>query len=106
LANNPRLRQVVASKLILNWSPEQIAGWLKRSHPGDECYHVSQRTQSQRQAVSAMCQPAVQLPQVRLSNSQHVAKWLREPDRWRWIYFPGPSLAGLSIVDYRAVLHF
>ena len=24
------LRQAVASKLRLNWSPEQIAGWLKR----------------------------------------------------------------------------
>ena len=21
--------------LRLNWAPEQIAGWLKRSHPGD-----------------------------------------------------------------------
>ena len=30
LANNPRLRQAVASKLRLNWSPEQIAGWLQR----------------------------------------------------------------------------
>ena len=27
LANNARLRQAVASKLRLNWSPEQIAGW-------------------------------------------------------------------------------
>jgi IS30 family transposase len=40
LANNPRLRQAVASKLGLNWSPEQIAGWLKRAHPEDEFYHV------------------------------------------------------------------
>ena len=31
LANNPRLRQAVASKLRLNWSPEQIAGWLRGS---------------------------------------------------------------------------
>ena len=30
-----------ASKLRLNWSPELIAGWLKRAHPGDGCYHVS-----------------------------------------------------------------
>ena len=29
LANNPRLRQAVAGKLRLDWSPEQIAGWLK-----------------------------------------------------------------------------
>ena len=32
LAINPWLRQAVASKLRLNWAPEQIAGWLKRSH--------------------------------------------------------------------------
>jgi IS30 family transposase len=44
LANNPRLRQAVASKLRLNWSPEQIAGWLKRWRPGDGCNHVSHET--------------------------------------------------------------
>ena len=44
LANSARLRQVVASKLRLNWSPEQVAGWLKRAHPGDESYHVSHET--------------------------------------------------------------
>jgi len=44
LANNPRLRQAVASKLRLNWSPEQIAGWLKRWGPGDGCNHVSHET--------------------------------------------------------------
>src|SRR3954468_13942444 len=27
LATNPRLRQAVAGKLRLDWSPEQIAGW-------------------------------------------------------------------------------
>jgi IS30 family transposase len=35
LANSPGLRQAVARKLRLNWSPEQIAGWLKRAHPED-----------------------------------------------------------------------
>jgi IS30 family transposase len=44
LAGNPGLRQVVVRKLRLNWSPEQIAGWLKRAHPEDECYHVSHET--------------------------------------------------------------
>jgi IS30 family transposase len=28
----------------LNWSPEQIAGWLKRSYPEDEAYYVSHET--------------------------------------------------------------
>src|SRR5258707_15494199 len=44
LATNPRLRQAVASKLRLNWAPEQIAGWLKRWRPGDGCNHVSHET--------------------------------------------------------------
>ena len=26
-------------KLRRNWSPEQIAGWLKRAYPDDESYH-------------------------------------------------------------------
>jgi IS30 family transposase len=44
LATSPYLRRAVASKLRLNWSPEQIAGWLKRSHPGDESDCVSHET--------------------------------------------------------------
>jgi IS30 family transposase len=44
LAINPWLRQAVASKLRLNWAPEQVAGWLKRSHPGDESHCVSHET--------------------------------------------------------------
>ncbi len=36
LANQRRLRLLVASKLILNWSPEQISGWLKRRYPCNE----------------------------------------------------------------------
>ena len=44
LANGPRLRQAVAGKLRLDWSPEQIAGWLKRTHPEDECNLVSHET--------------------------------------------------------------
>ncbi len=44
LANSAWLRQVVARQLRLNWSPEQIAGWLKRAHPGQETYQVSHET--------------------------------------------------------------
>ena len=31
-------------RLRLDWSPEQIAGWLKRTHPEDECNQVSHET--------------------------------------------------------------
>src|SRR6266851_9816701 len=44
LATNPRLRQAVAGKLRLDWSPEQIAGWLKRTHPEDGGNQVSHET--------------------------------------------------------------
>ena len=44
LADSPQLRQAVARKLRLNWSPEQIAGWLKRAHPEDESCRVSHET--------------------------------------------------------------
>ena len=44
LARSAWLRRTVARKLRLNWSPEQIAGWLKRTHPGEGAYHVSHET--------------------------------------------------------------
>jgi IS30 family transposase len=44
LAGNRRLRDVVASKLILDWSPEQISGWLKTRYPNNESMRVSHET--------------------------------------------------------------
>jgi IS30 family transposase len=44
LAMHDHLRQAVATKLDLDWSPEQIAGWLKRTYPGNEARHVSHET--------------------------------------------------------------
>lgn len=44
LAENRRLANIVAGKLQGLWSPQQIAGWLKRAFPEDENYHVSHET--------------------------------------------------------------
>jgi IS30 family transposase len=44
LATHAWLRQAVARQLRLNWSPEQIAGWLKRTHPRQEANQVSHET--------------------------------------------------------------
>jgi len=38
------LRLLVASKLRLDWSPEQIAGWLDRTFPDDVAMQVSHET--------------------------------------------------------------
>jgi len=44
LAGNTFLQCVISNKLTLHWSPEQIAGWLKRTHPNKECNQVSHET--------------------------------------------------------------
>lgn len=44
LIDNPTLARMVAGKLQLQWSPEQIAGWLKRTYPGNEDFQVSHET--------------------------------------------------------------
>jgi IS30 family transposase len=44
LACHPSLRQTVSRKLCRKWSPEQIAGWLKRSFPDEEQHRVSHET--------------------------------------------------------------
>jgi IS30 family transposase len=44
LSVNRKLRNIVASKLILDWSPEQISGWLKNQYSNDESLRVSHET--------------------------------------------------------------
>src|SRR5271157_1058489 len=44
LAVNRKLRNIVASKLIRDWSPEQVSGWLKTEYPDDESMKVSHET--------------------------------------------------------------
>ncbi|MEL6363040.1 MAG: IS30 family transposase [Pseudomonadota bacterium] len=44
LAGSIWLRRVVTEKLKINWSPEQIAGWLKREFADDEEKWVSHET--------------------------------------------------------------
>jgi hypothetical protein len=41
LAIQVKLRKIVASKLLLDWSPEQVSGWLKTQYPDDESMRVS-----------------------------------------------------------------
>jgi IS30 family transposase len=44
LATHSKLQEIVASKLILDWSPKQISGWLKRQYPNDQSLRVSHET--------------------------------------------------------------
>jgi IS30 family transposase len=44
LVENPGLARIVTARLQMQWSPEQIAGWLKHTYPGDQSLHVSHET--------------------------------------------------------------
>jgi IS30 family transposase len=44
LAIHVKLQEIVAGKLILDWSPEQISGWLKIQYPEDGSMRVSHET--------------------------------------------------------------
>jgi len=44
LAGNTFLQCVISNKLTIHWSPEQIAGWLKRTYPNEERCQVSHET--------------------------------------------------------------
>jgi IS30 family transposase len=44
LACEPHLRALIVAKLRLEWSPEQIAGWLKREYPHATRMHISHET--------------------------------------------------------------
>ena len=44
LATHERLRRIVVSKLMLDWSPQQVSGWLKIQYPKDESLRVSHET--------------------------------------------------------------
>jgi len=44
LAQNTSLRDTVALKLAHDWSPQQVAGWLKRTYPDEPAMQVSHET--------------------------------------------------------------
>ncbi len=44
LATRLALRDIVATQLAAEWSPQQISGWLKHAFPGDPEMHVSHET--------------------------------------------------------------
>jgi len=48
LALHPALARLVAQKLQLEWSPRQIAGWLRRSYPDDETARCPTRRSTER----------------------------------------------------------
>jgi IS30 family transposase len=44
LVRHAHLQELVAGKLLQDWSPQQISGWLKMEYPNDESLRVSHET--------------------------------------------------------------
>jgi IS30 family transposase len=44
LTTHNKLQRIVAGKLMQDWSPKQISGWLKTEYPEDESLQVSHET--------------------------------------------------------------
>ena len=53
LATHPTLQNIGANKLTVDWSPEQIAGWLKREFPDQGTMRVSHETISRSLFIQA-----------------------------------------------------
>lgn len=44
LSEHPRLRDIVATRLALQWSPEQVSSWLEHQCPNDQAMQVLHKT--------------------------------------------------------------
>jgi len=79
LVLHERMRQAVTLKLQRHWSPQQIAGWLKRKYPDCENMHVSHETIYKSLYVQARGALKKELQQYlrtkrQLRGSRHVVK--------------------------------
>ncbi len=81
LACHRPLRRTVAAKLRLNWSPEQIAGWLKSAYPEDERHHVSHETIYRSLFVQACGVLKKELLQHLKNPARHTPIETRKPER-------------------------
>jgi transposase, IS30 family len=80
LGLHERLQEIVASKLLLDWSPEQISGWLKTEYPHDESLRVSHETMYRSLFIQArgvlkkelLGQPAIQAPHTPLAARSYL----------------------------------
>jgi len=85
LAIQMKLQKVVTSKLILDWSPQQISGWLKIHYPADESMRVSHETIYRSLFIQARGVQKKELlvhlrSKRRMRRSQHSRKALHMPD--------------------------
>jgi IS30 family transposase len=55
LATQERLRSIVVSKLMLDWSPEQVSGLLKIQYPKDESLRLSHEACRTILAIQSNC---------------------------------------------------
>jgi IS30 family transposase len=97
LTTDDKLQEIVASKLLLDWSAEQISGWLKMQYPNDESLRVSHETiyrslfiQARGALKQELIQPLRSKLRIRRSRHSSVHGYSRRSRRSR-------SLGGRSV---------
>ena len=86
LLADPRLRELVQRKLNRYWSPEQIAGWLRATHPNDTDRNVCAET-----IYRALIVPGGRCLHSRYTAKLRTGRKLRRPTR-----SPAPARTGQS----------
>ncbi|WUM28876.1 IS30 family transposase [Nocardia salmonicida] len=76
LLQNPMLREFVEDKLSVRWSPEQIAGWLRRQFPGDESKQISHEA-----IYLALFDPRRRAIEATLTRQLRTDRLMRHPKR-------------------------
>lgn len=82
LARNEPLRELVSSKLQQDWSPQQIAGWLRREHHNQPDMQVSHETIYRSLFVQAKATLKKELTQ-HLRSRRRVRRTLKRVDNKR-----------------------
>ena len=76
LAVHSKLQEIVASKLVLDWSPQQISGWLKNQYPDDGSMRVSHETIYRSLFIQARGVLKKELIQ-HLRTQRRIRRWVR-----------------------------
>ena len=95
LVANPRLRRLVQRKLSRYWSPDEISGWLRRTHPDDPQMRLSPET-----IYRALLVPGGANLHERYCQRLRTGRRIRR-SRWLSTTGGGPAVQNMTMIDQR-----
>jgi IS30 family transposase len=95
LVADPRLRTLVQRKLNRYWSPDEICGWLRRTHPDDPQLRLSPET-----IYRALLVPGGANLHERYCQRLRTGRRIRK-SRWLSTVGGGPAVQNMTMIDQR-----